>query len=161
MKARIARLTQKGEFWTGKSLKRYLERSTITKVGTRFLLSTFLLQGCGGLIAGAAYKDLDVNQLKAVNESGAALTSCLSIGGPPIGGRTVFFVVPKGSRAVMNFLPDCQVKDVTVYYDGLESMKQLQESMPATTESSITIPVLPREPDILLLPGTIPLPARR
>jgi hypothetical protein len=79
-----------------------------------------LLAGCGGLVANQAYKDLSPEQIKAVKESGATLTGCLSVGGPPVGGRTSLLVIPRTAVARVRFTPDCQIQGADFYFPGVD-----------------------------------------
>lgn len=76
------------------------------------------LSGCGGLVAAAAYKDLSPEQIDAVGKSGSTLTSCLSVGGPPVGGKTTMIVVPKNAKGKIVLAPDCSIQSGEIVLGG-------------------------------------------
>jgi len=76
------------------------------------IFGLLLLGGCSGiLLRGAADpKDLTPEQIKAYNEVGSKVYSCLQIAGPPPSGGTTIVVMPKDSQSVVRFLPNCMLQ---------------------------------------------------
>lgn len=64
--------------------------------------------GCA-LVQAQTYRDLSPEQIRAINETGGQVYSCLSFGGPPPVGKTVFIVVPKGQPLPVTFGSNCEV----------------------------------------------------
>lgn len=86
------------------------------KVGASALAGAFLLfiTGCGGVVAGRAYKDLDREQIDAVRAYGARLVGCLGVGGPPVGGATQILIVPNHATARVIYAPNCQLQEAVL-----------------------------------------------
>lgn len=82
---------------------------------TLILIFTLFLSGC--LLTTDrmnAAKDLTPEQIKALNEAGHSVFSCIIIGGPPVGGRTLFLIIPNNRLSTVNLSPDCQLQGATV-----------------------------------------------
>lgn len=67
---------------------------------------------CTSMLIGNALnqgKDLTPEQIKAYNEVGANVFSCLTVKGPPPAGATVIITTPKSSSFTPKFGDNCQV----------------------------------------------------
>ena len=78
------------------------------------------LSGCSGLLVTQQYRDLSPEQIEKLKSIGHEVISCITIGGPPLGGRTTFIVVPKTAKGKIQLTPDCQIKEISV---DLEEVK--------------------------------------
>ena len=57
-----------------------------------------------------AAKELSPEQITALDQAGHAVITCLIVGGPPVGGRTLFLIIPKDRLASIKLSPDCQLQ---------------------------------------------------
>ncbi len=79
-----------------------------------FLAAVLALQGCSGIIAAKNYTEITPEQLKALQDVGHEMVMCVTIGGPPVGGRTTYILRPKGMTGKIVLTPDCQIQTVEV-----------------------------------------------
>ena len=82
-----------------------------------FIVVIFLT-GCSSYIAGQHYPELTKEQIEGLHSIGHEVISCITVGGPPLGGRTTKILRPKTSAGTVTFTPDCQIREVTVDSSG-------------------------------------------
>ena len=78
------------------------------------VIATFLLTGCSGIIAAKNYQEMTPAQIKSLKDIGSEVIACTMVGGPPVGGRTTFLVLPKTAKGTVKLTPDCQIQETTV-----------------------------------------------
>lgn len=75
-----------------------------------FFFSFFIFSGCTiqGITANNA-QHLTPQQIKALADAQQNYQGCSMVGGPPIGGRSVFLFYPHDKDIEVKFGPDCQI----------------------------------------------------
>lgn len=79
------------------------------------LVALLSLPGCAGIIMGSAAARGDVlspEQIKAYDETGMNVYGCVSLGGPPPAGNSVWIVAPKTAVVPMpRFGDGCHIQN--------------------------------------------------
>lgn len=75
-----------------------------------FVFASVFLQGCTSVLTAAQAQQMTPEQIKAYSDSGQAVSGCITVGGPSIGGRTTILILPKDRPSAIEFAPDCQIK---------------------------------------------------
>lgn len=75
-----------------------------------FISASFLFSGCAAQLSSQQAQSMTPEQIKAYSDSGQAVSGCIMVGGPPIGGRTTILILPKDRPSAIEFAPDCQIK---------------------------------------------------
>lgn len=75
-----------------------------------FVFASVFLSGCTAALTASQAQQMTPEQIKAYSDSGQAVSGCIMVGGPPIGGRTTILILPKDRPSAIEFAPDCQIK---------------------------------------------------
>jgi len=76
------------------------------------LIIVAFLPGCTSMLLGNAFdhgQEPTPEEIKAYNEIGFDLHSCLSVSGPPAGGNYVKILTPKARNVTVKFSQNCQI----------------------------------------------------